>query len=204
MRGTISLMTACALAGLAVGAATYDVSDVTGLTNAVAMAANGDTIRLAAGRYDLSALQPFKSGNSVWGTMSAPDNAGFACLWFNKSIRLAGADARSWSEKSPAEEAVLDGGDVATIVYVYTGTGRGASFYNLTFENGNAAKKPGATSGSTYGYGGGIYAMGPATGSITNCVFRNCRAAWGGGSYSYSVRQSLFWCKMNGTVLLIR
>ena len=192
MRTSVSLAAACALAGLAAGAATYDVSDVTGLTNAIAKAANGDTVRLAAGRYDLSALQPFKSGNNVWGTMSAPDNSGFACLWFNKSIRLAGADARSWSEKSPAEEAVLDGGGVATIVYVYTGTGRGASFYNLTFANGNAAQQPGTSAAKTYGYGGGIYAMGPATGSITNCVFRNCQAVRGGGSFAYSVRQSLF------------
>lgn len=192
MKGAISLAAACTLAGLTAGAAIYDVSDVAGLTNAIDKAVNGDTIRLAAGRYDLSALRPFKSGNNVWGTMSAPDNAGYACLWFNKSIRLAGADARSWLEKDAAEESVLDGGGIATIVYVYTGTGRGASFYNLVFANGNAAQQPGTSAAKTYGYGGGIYAMGPATGAITNCVFRNCQAVRGGGVFSYSVRQSLF------------
>ena len=191
MKLSTSLAAACAFAGLAAHAAVHDVSDVTGLTNAIAKAASGDTISIAPGRYDLSTLRPFNG--TGWGTMSAPDNSGFACLWFNKGIRLAGADARSWSEKSPAEETVLDGGGVATIVYAYTGGGRGSCFYNLTFANGNAAKKPGATSGTTLGLGGAVYSMGPASGSITNCVFRNCQAeSHGGGTFSYTVRQSLF------------
>lgn len=191
MKGAISLAAACTLAGLTTGAATHNVSDVVGLTNAIAKAASGDTICLAPGRYDLSTLQAFTG--SGWGTMSAPDNSGFACLWFNRTLTLVGSDARRWSEKSAAEETVLDGGGAATIVYVYTGSGRGSCFYNLTFANGNAAKKPGATSGMTLGLGGAVYSMGPAPGSITNCVFRNCQAeSRGGGTFSYTVRQSLF------------
>ena len=175
-------------------ATTHNVSDVTQLTNAIAKAGADDTIVLAAGRYDLSTLSEYVAMNGsakVWGTMSTPDtSAGVSCLWFNKQLTIKGASATSWREKTPEQESILDGGGVASIVYVYTGGGRSTSFHHLSFENGAAA------SGKN---GGGIYAMGPTgnagaprLGLVTNCVFRNCSANNGGGTYSYNVYDSLY------------
>ena len=171
-------------------AATHNVSTVTELTNAIARAAGGDTIVLAAGRYDLSTLGEYKSGTS-WGTMSTPDaNAGKSCLWFNKQLMIEGANTAPWSEKTEAQETILDGGGVASIVYVYSGSARSSSFHHVTFENGVAE------SGKN---GGAIYALGPAgdvsyprTGLVTNCVFRNCSASSGGGTYAYNAYDSLY------------
>ena len=96
-----------------------------------------------------------------------------AGIWFGKSLTLRGADTTSWREKTAAQETILDGGGVGTIVYIYGGTGRSSNFQHLTFTNGVAV------SGKN---GGGIYALGPTGGIITNCVFRNCSAWDGGGS----------------------
>lgn len=84
---------------------------------------------------------------------------------------------------------MLDGGGKAGIFYAYTGNGRCASFRNLTFANGTSAKN-----------GGGIYSLGPAGdssksaawGIVSNCVFRNCSAASGGGTYCYTAEDSLY------------
>ena len=188
--GTCWLAFGAALVALESMAATHTVSTVTALTNAIAKASNSDTIVLEAGRYDLSTLTEYKSGTS-WGTMSTPDSsAGVSCLWFNKTLTIKGANATSWREKNAEQESILDGGGVASIVYVYTGSGRSSSFHHLTFENGAAA------SGKN---GGAIYALGPAgdasyprTGLVTNCVFRNCSASSGGGTYAYNAYDSLY------------
>jgi len=180
------------LSGLGAGAATWNVTNVTELTNAVAKAAFGDTIVLAAGRYDLSKLASVTNGTS-WGTMGAPDANGYACLWWGKALTLVGADARSWRDKTEAESTILDGGEKASVIYVYGGGGRGSNFYNLTFENGKATKVPLSAGKTTKGEGGGLYALGPASGFVTNCVFRSCSAAaYGGGENAYSVSDSLF------------
>ena len=171
------------LFSVGVMAATYNVSTVTELTNAIAKATSGSTIILAAGRYDLSTLQEYKDGTS-WGTMSTPDtSAGKSCLWFNRKLIIKGANDTPWQDKVTAQESILDGGGVASIVYPYTGGGRESSFSHLTFENGVAQ------SGKS---GGAVWAMGPTVGSITNCVFRNCSATDGGGTYAYNVYGSLF------------
>ena len=161
------------LLSVGVMAATYNVSTVTELTNAIAKATSGSTIILAAGRYDLSTLQEYKDGSS-WGTMSTPDtSAGKSCIWFNRKLIIKGANDAPWQDKATAQESILDGGGVASIVYPYTGGGRNSAFYHLTFENGAAE------SGK---HGGGIYAMGPSgnaesgSGIVTNCVKRRRHA----------------------------
>jgi len=172
-------------------ATTFEVSNVTQLTNAIDRASDDDTIILAAGRYDLFTFTEHVAASGTWGTMSTPDErAGLTCLWFSKRLIVKGANTSSWRDKATEQESILDGGGVASIVYVYTGTGRESSFHHLTFENGAAESgKP----------GGGIYSLGPAgtvgkpnTGFVTNCVFRNCSAKEGGGTYAYNVCDSLF------------
>ena len=188
--GKCWLALGAALVALEGAAATYDVSTVTALTNAIAKANNGDTIVLAAGRYDLSTLVSYVNGTS-WGTMSTPDtSAGKSCIWFSKRLTIKGKDVTAWHEKSHEQESILDGGGVASIFYCYTGSGRGTSFHHVTFENGVAE------SGKK---GGAIYSLGPAgnignlsLGLVTNCVFRNCSASSGGGTYAYNVYDSLY------------
>ena len=188
--GTCWLAFGAALVALEGAAATHTVSTVTALTNAIANANSGDTIVLAAGRYDLSTLAPYANGTS-WGTMSTPDaNAGKTCLWINRRLTIKGADNTAWHAKTREQESILDGGGVAAIFYCYAGGGRNTSFHHVTFENGVAE------SGKK---GGAIYALGPAghtanlsQGLVTNCVFRNCSASSGGGTYAYNVYDSLY------------
>ncbi len=180
-------MIACVMTLLAASAgvaATREVSNVTELTNAIAQAANGDTINLAAGTYDLSTLEEFASGTS-WGTMSTPDtSAGTSCIWFNKKLIFKGADDTPWHEKTADQETILDGGNVAGIIYPYTGDGRKSTFQNITFRNGSA--KNGGKN-----HGGGIYSLGPDP-VVSNCVFRGCTGNSGGGTYNCSVYDSFF------------
>lgn len=183
--GTLALV----LPSFSLAAATHSVRTVSELTNAISRAANGDVIQLAAGRYDLSALTEWKG--SEWGVMSTPDtSAGRSCLWFSKSLVLRGENAAHWGDRSEAEETILDGGGAAGVVYAYTGTGRNSTFENITFLNGAAE------SGKN---GGGLHAIGPtgrtdtpSFGLATNCVFRNCHAANGGGTHGFNVVDSLY------------
>ena len=183
----LSVLSAGLIASACRAATTHNVSTVSELVDAIASAENNDTIILSAGKtYDLSALSLSKdSTGKLYGTMSAPDSDknGNSCVWFNKAITIRGENTKHWSEKTPEEETVIDGGSVARIFYSYAGSGRKTTYAHLTFVNGAANGKD----------GGGVYAANPSsTGQITNCVFRNCTAANGGGAFKYTVRDSLF------------
>lgn len=164
-------------------ATNYDAATVSEFTNAVAKAQTGDTITLAAGvTLDFSTLESYSSGTS-WGTMSAPDDKGISCVWWQKEIVIQGADDTPWSEKTSSQETILDGGG-NRIFYGYGGSGRKSTFKNLTFKNGTAP------SGQN---GGAIaFANSESRGGATNCVFKNCSAANGGATYAVPVSGSLF------------
>ena len=144
-----------ALCACAATAATYTVSTVEELTNAVdkinRAGGSGGTIRLNPGRYDLSTLGPTTNmvgSTMVWGTMSTPDGstsggAGKSCLWFRYPTHFVGVNSEHWSRKTSEQEVILDGGGVASIIYPYTGSGRGSSFYHVTFTNGVASSGKG-------------------------------------------------------------
>jgi hypothetical protein len=165
-----------------VAATTYEVDGVTAFTNAIANAVSGDTIVLAAGTYDLSGLEATTGDN--WGTMKSveDDENGVSCIWIAKNITIKGANEKHWSEKESSEETILDGGNAARIFYGYGANGRRLSFEHITFSNGR-----------TTGNGGGVLlALPAASGSLSNCVFRNCYAANGGGSYHHQAWDCLF------------
>ena len=172
--------------------ATYEANNVTELTNAIDRAANGSVIVLAATRFDLSTLQPYTHSSGNWGTMSTPSaSVGTSCIWVKKRVDFKGANATSWREKTSDQETILDGGNQGTIFYCHGGDGRSTSFYHITFTNGVAA--------SNQEGGGAIYAIGPsgdaskpAWGIVSNCVFRMCSAKHGGGTYAYTVFDSLY------------
>lgn len=93
------LMFTLAAGALAAPAAEYTVGTVEELTNAVHLinmeGGSGGTIYLKPGRYDLSTLEPAtfsKGSTAVWGTMSTPDAAGTACIWFRYNTTFVGLD----------------------------------------------------------------------------------------------------------------
>ena len=164
-------------------ATNYDAATVSEFTNAVAKAQTGDTITLAAGvTLDFSTLESYSSGTS-WGTMSAPDDKGISCVWWQKEIVIQGADDTPWSEKTSSQETILDGGG-NRIFYGYGGSGRKSTFKNLTFKNGTA---PSGQNGGAI-----VFANSESRGGATNCVFKNCSAANGGATYAVPVSGSLF------------
>lgn len=164
-------------------ATNYDAATVSEFTNAVAKAQTGDTITLAAGvTLDFSTLESYSSGTS-WGTMSAPDDKGISCVWWQKEIAIQGADDTPWSEKTSSQETILDGGG-NRIFYGYGGSGRKSTFKNLTFKNGTA---PSGQNGGAI-----VFANSESRGGATNCVFKNCSAANGGATYAVPVTGSLF------------
>ena len=164
-------------------ATNYDAATVSEFTNAVAKAQTGDTITLAAGvTLDFSTLESYSSGTS-WGTMSAPDDKGISCVWWQKEIVIQGADDTPWSEKTSSQETILDGGG-NRIFYGYGGSGRKSTFKNLTFKSGTA---PSGQNGGAI-----VFANSESRGGATNCVFKNCSAANGGATYAVPVSGSLF------------
>ena len=164
-------------------AANYDAATVSEFTNAVAKAQTGDTITLAAGvTLNFSTLESYSSGTS-WGTMSAPDDKGISCVWWQKEIVIQGADDTPWSEKTSSQETILDGGG-NRIFYGYGGSGRKSTFKNLSFKNGTA---PSGQNGGAI-----VFANSESRGGATNCVFKNCSAANGGATYAVPVSGSLF------------
>ena len=190
----------------AYGATTFYVDSVEALTNAIDRAtadpgdagAPYDIIRLKAGvTFDLSTLSEYTSPDGNWGTMGAPagNSNGKSCIWFKKKLHFEGEDTTHWKSKTSAQESVLDGGNVARIVYTFTVTsGDRSTFKHIVFANGQAE------SGKN---GGGLFSSGPSLhnpknanaskmGFATNCVFRSCSASNGGGSYCYNVYDSGF------------
>jgi len=137
---------------------------------------SGSTIVLAAGTYDLSEVEP----------TAAPDSYGPSSILIrDKKLILKGADATSWRDSPDRTTGViLKGTNTARIIYAYAGSGRSSQFFNITFDGGVAA------SGKN---GGGLFFNGTEGGGFaSNCVFRNCRAAQGGGTHHVTAYDCLY------------
>ena len=177
--------------GVAQGSAT--MTGVEQLTNALTQVANGDTVIVKPGVYDLSALEPMTVSSYSYCYLCARDANGAVR---QAKIVLKGENEKSWREKTPEEEAVFRGDDRATIFYAHGAGGRPTSIYNISFERG---KRPAMSGIGSFG-GGAIswaateqFSLKNMTGLASNCVFRSCSSVnYGGGTYGPHVFDSLY------------
>lgn len=161
---------------------TIEAGDVDALFEA--MKSGKTPIDLKPGEYDLTKLTP-QNPYEV-GLAKDPGDYRTAYLLTSSGIELRGNTTKHWSEWTEGEMVVLKGNGTQRLVYPYGGGGRGATFKGIIFEDGSATNSP------TQQDGGAIYFMGNSGGFATNCVFRNCSAASGGGVFCVSSKDCLF------------
>ena len=161
---------------------TIEAGDVDALFEA--MKSGKTPIDLKPGEYDLTKLTP-QNPYEV-GLAKDPGDYRTAYLLTSSGIELRGNTTKHWSEWTEGEMVVLKGNGTQRLVYPYGGGGRGATFKGIVFEDGSATNSP------TQQDGGAIYFMGNSGGFATNCVFRNCSAASGGGVFCVSSKDCLF------------
>ncbi len=184
MKKTVLALSAVALVTSVAWAegVTIEAGDVDALFEA--MKKGTTPIDLKPGTYDLAKLTP-KIPYDV-GFVSSDSDKHSAYLLTNSGIELRGNTTKHWSEWTDDEMVILKGDGTQRLVYPYAGGGRGAKFRGIVFEDGCA------TNSATGRDGGAIYFMGNSNGFATNCVFRNCVAASGGGVYCVSSKDCLF------------
>lgn len=137
------LILAMVAAASAAGAATWDVADEVSLTNAIAKAAANDTIRLAAGTYELSSVKSDASN-----CLNLP----------SKALVFEGADATSWRDNNGRTKAILMGDGTTRVILAQSHI----TLRHITVQGGNADGGAGLRDDNQY-----------ANVILTNCVFVN-------------------------------
>ena len=170
MNSKILFAALLSMAALAAQSAAVTVSNVEELCAAVSR--NDTPITIRPGVYDLTGREPATAADGEK-----------AYLLATAAITFKGENDKPWREKTADEETViLCSNASARLVYAYSGAGRWSQFRHITFVGGNAGEKN----------GGAIFFNGPGSGFATNCVFKDCSAAKGGGSYSISAYGSCY------------
>lgn len=154
-------------------AAEYTVDSVSSLKTRIKDAADGDTIILKAGVYDLSGQTPTRQ--------SAKYPIAYLVI-ASKKLILRGENETSWRAKQRSEESIIKGGDKAAILYAHGVAARNSAFYNLTFED---ACYTNDTVQFAFGGGAISFVATDGDGVVSNCVFRNCRTDKNGGALCY-------------------
>ena len=201
MKMRVGVFAAAVVAAVLAQAKTWEVyltqadeqglTGVHSLTNALIRCAGGDTVNVHPGVYDLSVLTPMDIAEyrTFTGGASASDGMGRQYLIIdNKTIIFKGSDDGHWSEKlgDPSRETILrvTNATAARILYPYAGGGRASKIRNLTLDGGHLP------SGKN---GGAIYFNDNRLGGYaTNCVFANCYAPYGGGTYNVPTYDCLY------------
>ena len=146
------------------------VSTVEELVKALEKDQVTEVVLKAGVTFDVSSLTP-RSPKETWGGTVVDTK--LAYLLYQKSGVVRGEDPTHWSLKTPAQESVIKCDHAtARLLYPYSG-GRNGKYMHITFDGGNAGSEA----------GGGLYFLGPSIGYATNCVFRNCTGAYGGGTH---------------------
>lgn len=156
------------------------------ITNAMTQAVDADTLRVTPGTYDFT-------GISMLTESFTKDNVTYTVtnhIYYTHSVHIIGYGTTGrWSDE---------------VVFRGDGTGRcllldqywGRSLRNITFENFNAGSYPDTitTDLHTKSNGGAVQCIrGNASAlAISNCVFRNCRAANGGAVHGGGLQDCLF------------
>lgn len=183
MFGLAAMVAATSIVWSAAGeSATIEADDVEALFEA--MKSGKTPIDLKPGTYDLTKLTPKNPYQA--GLAKDSSDGRTAYLLTSSGIELRGNTTKHWSEWTDGEKVVLKGNGTQRLVYPYGGGGRGAKFNGIVFEDGSATNSP------VQQTGGAIYFMGNSGGFATNCVFRNCSAASGGGAYCVTSKDCLF------------
>ena len=154
-------------------AAEYTVDSVSSLKSRIQSAADGDTIILKAGVYDLSGQTPTRQ--------SAKYPIAYLVI-ASKKLILRGENESSWRTKQRSEESIIKGGDKAAILYAHGAAARDSAFYNLTFED---ACYTNDTVQFAFGGGAISFVATDGDGVVSNCVFRNCHTDKNGGALCY-------------------
>ena len=163
-------------------ATTWPVTTADELTNAVTQAAAGDTIKLAAGTYDLTGkymkLETYLAGSTTVNSYSH--------LNVDKQLTFLGDETGHWAE---GEGAVVLTGDMRG-AYVSNDS---TVFRGITFRDFKACDRPDLTPASggnlaRLSLGGGV--NGNCT--VTNCVFDGCNARSGGAVYGNTCQDCKF------------
>ena len=152
----------------------HEVSTTAALVEAITAINNGDsdnTIRLAAGTYDVSGCNMSDRG----------------CLFVSRNVVIEGADTTSWRTADDRNaKAILDAKEMKSVIELSTDTSPNATFRHLTILNGRSTWHG---AGICNGWYSGKYAV------CTNCVFRNNTAEGqnqGGGGHTLTLRDCYF------------
>ena len=163
-------VSALAVLPLAVFGATVEVTSVAELTNAVATAKAGDTIRL------MKSGSPYVFNDEWMGVVTSGNNCGTNFLNVSVNLTFEGEDGSSRSGWTDHDEPVIvDGGGKGRILSI--ASGKTVEVKNIAFTGGYCCY------GSANSYGGVAYNAGTkANVTFTNCVFRQNSAKTGGGA----------------------
>lgn len=145
------------------------------IQQAVSLAANGDTILVAAGTYA-------GSQSCSLGVQSA-----FLCIENKHLTILGGYASGSWGAADPdANVTIIDGQNTQRVMYIYSVTNSSGSVHmeGFTIQNGRVQ---GASSGAdnvTFAFGGGIL-VDRAQATMRHMIFKNNRAIGGSTNNDY-------------------
>ena len=171
-------------------AATWPVSTPDELTNAVTVAASGDTISLAPGKYDLTGRYM-----EILSVEASSPIAVSNHLTSTKTLHFVGT-AKSGAVGHWNGEVVLKGD--GRFYYGKDATASKSTFENLTFEgfssSGRYDLSPTSGGNLAQAIRGGAICMNSTQGAglATNCVFRNCKARCAGAVAYLTQRDCLF------------